>query len=52
MGIGTKMGIDATRKLKGEDFDREWPPLIRMDEATIRKVDRLLKSFNEAAAKS
>jgi len=52
VGMGTKMGIDATRKLKGEGFDREWPPLIRMDEPTKRKVDQLLRSFNEAAAKS
>ena len=51
-GMGTKMGIDATRKLKGEGFDREWPPLIRMDEPTKRKVDQLLRSFNEAAAKN
>lgn len=52
IGMGSKMGIDATRKMKGEGFEREWPPLIRMDEATKRKVDQLLKSLNEAAAKS
>lgn len=42
MAIGSKMGIDATKKLAGEGFKRVWPPLIRMDEATKRKVDQLL----------
>ena len=36
---GSKMGIDATRKWKEEGFDREWPELITMDEATKRRVD-------------
>jgi len=31
---GGKMGIDATRKLKGEaGFEREWPPIVKMDPA-------------------
>jgi 4-hydroxy-3-polyprenylbenzoate decarboxylase len=30
---GTKLGIDATRKLAGEGFKRPWPPLIKMDES-------------------
>ena len=38
---GSKMGMDATRKWKEEGFDREWPDLIRMDEATKRRVDEL-----------
>ena len=29
--IGSKLGIDATKKLPGEGFKREWPPLITMD---------------------
>jgi 4-hydroxy-3-polyprenylbenzoate decarboxylase len=41
VGAGSKMGIDATRKLKGEGFPRPWPPLIRMDPAVRAKVDRL-----------
>jgi 4-hydroxy-3-polyprenylbenzoate decarboxylase len=40
-GIGTKLGIDATRKLAGEGFKREWPPLIKMDEEVKRRVDKL-----------
>lgn len=39
IAIGGKMGIDATRKLPGEGFSREWPPLIQMDEAVRNKVD-------------
>jgi 4-hydroxy-3-polyprenylbenzoate decarboxylase len=43
MGIGTKLGFDATRKLSGEGFQREWPPLIKMD-ATVRdKVDAMMR---------
>jgi len=38
---GSKVGIDATRKGKGEGFDRPWPPEIVMDEAVRRRVDEL-----------
>lgn len=38
VGVGSKMGFDATRKLAGEGFRRSWPPLIRMDEAVARRV--------------
>ena len=38
---GSKMGIDGTRKWKEEGFDREWPELITMDEATKRRVDAI-----------
>ncbi|MBI4661146.1 MAG: menaquinone biosynthesis decarboxylase, partial [Verrucomicrobia bacterium] len=39
--IGTKLGIDATRKLAGEGFKRPWPPLIQMDETVRKKIDAL-----------
>src|SRR5947208_573129 len=42
IGIGSKLGIDATRKLAGEGFKRPWPPLIRMSEEVRRKIDALL----------
>lgn len=42
IAIGSKMGIDATKKLPGEGFKRQWPPLIRMDDDTKRKIDDLL----------
>jgi len=35
-------GIDATKKLPGEGHKRDWPPLIKMDEATQKKIDTLL----------
>ncbi|MEO8227724.1 MAG: menaquinone biosynthesis decarboxylase, partial [Gemmatimonadota bacterium] len=38
---GSKMGIDGTRKWKEEGFDREWPPVIEMDDETRRRVDAL-----------
>ncbi len=39
--IGGKLGIDATRKLPGEGFKREWPPLIQMDSDVKAKIDLL-----------
>jgi len=41
IAIGTKLGIDATRKLPGEGFKRPWPPLIRMNKEVQRKIDAL-----------
>jgi 4-hydroxy-3-polyprenylbenzoate decarboxylase len=31
MGFGSKMGIDATHKIRGEANAREWPTLIKME---------------------
>ncbi len=42
LAIGTKLGLDATKKLPGEGFKRPWPPLIRMDPNIKAKVDALL----------
>ena len=42
LAVGGKLGIDATRKLPGEGFHREWPPLIRMDDAVKKRVDAWL----------
>jgi 4-hydroxy-3-polyprenylbenzoate decarboxylase len=41
MAAGSKLGIDATKKLPGEGFKRPWPPLIKMDAAVREKVNRL-----------
>jgi 4-hydroxy-3-polyprenylbenzoate decarboxylase len=38
---GSKMGLDATRKLPEEGFTREWPAVIEMDESTKRRVDAM-----------
>jgi len=44
IGIGSKIGIDATHKLVGEGSVRTWPPLIKMDETVRRKIDALRAS--------
>ena len=41
MAVGTKLGIDATKKLLGEGFRRPWPPLIKMDAEVKAKVERV-----------
>jgi 4-hydroxy-3-polyprenylbenzoate decarboxylase len=41
---GSKLGIDATKKIPGEGFKRAWPPLIKMDETIKRKVDELFQN--------
>ena len=42
--IGSKLGLDATKKLPGEGFKRSWPPLIKMDAAVKAKVEKLFGS--------
>lgn len=37
--FGSKMGIDGTRKMPEEGFDRWWPPVIEMDAETRAAVD-------------
>jgi 4-hydroxy-3-polyprenylbenzoate decarboxylase len=41
IAVGSKLGIDATKKLPGEGFKRPWPPLIQMDEAVRAKMAKL-----------
>jgi 4-hydroxy-3-polyprenylbenzoate decarboxylase len=41
MGFGSKMGIDATRKWRGEGFAREWPDAIVMDDETKKYIDSI-----------
>jgi 4-hydroxy-3-polyprenylbenzoate decarboxylase len=41
LAIGSKLGFDATKKLPGEGFKRDWPPLITMDKAIREKVDKI-----------
>ncbi len=38
---GSKLRIDATKKIPGEGFKRPWPPLIKMDESVKAKVEKL-----------
>ncbi len=42
---GSKMGIDATRKWKGEGFERPWPPEILMSPEVKARVDALWPSL-------
>jgi 4-hydroxy-3-polyprenylbenzoate decarboxylase len=42
---GSKMGIDATRKWKGEGFSGRWPDAIEMSADVKAKVDRLWPSL-------
>jgi hypothetical protein len=41
---GSKLGLDATKKLPGEGFKRPWPPLIKMSDEVRRKIDALFKT--------
>ena len=41
IAMGSKLGIDATKKLPGEGYKRGWPPLIKMDAAVKAKVEKL-----------
>lgn len=41
IATGSKLGIDATKKLPGEGFKRPWPPLIKMDAAVRQRIDSL-----------
>jgi 4-hydroxy-3-polyprenylbenzoate decarboxylase len=40
---GSKLGLDATKKLPGEGFKRPWPPLIRMSDDVRRKIAALFR---------
>lgn len=43
--LGSKMGIDATRKGKDEGFMREWPEALKMDDRVKLRVDGKWKEF-------
>jgi 3-polyprenyl-4-hydroxybenzoate decarboxylase len=38
---GSKFDLAATKKLPSEDFQRPWPPLIKLDAAVKAKVETL-----------
>ncbi|MBF0491343.1 MAG: menaquinone biosynthesis decarboxylase [Deltaproteobacteria bacterium] len=44
--IGSKMGIDATRKWKEEGYTREWPEDIVMDTEIKKKIDQIWERLN------
>jgi 4-hydroxy-3-polyprenylbenzoate decarboxylase len=39
--VGSKMGVDATRKWPGEGFARPWPDVLTMPAEVKRRVDAL-----------
>ncbi|MFH0904802.1 MAG: menaquinone biosynthesis decarboxylase [Methanobacteriota archaeon] len=43
--LGSKMGIDATRKGPDEGFNREWPEALKMDERVKKKIDGLWREL-------
>ena len=43
--FGSKMGVDATRKLASEGFTRPWPDEIVMDDEIKKKVDAIWASL-------
>jgi 4-hydroxy-3-polyprenylbenzoate decarboxylase len=43
--LGSKIGIDATRKLKEEGFEREWPEVITMTSEIKELVDKKWKDY-------
>ena len=43
--LGSKMGIDATRKGPSEGFNREWPDTLKMDKGTKARVDSIWKEI-------
>lgn len=45
--FGSKMGIDATKKWKGENFNRQWPDDIVMDKNIIDLVDKNWNKYFE-----
>ena len=42
IAVGTKLGIDATKKLPAEGHPRQWPPLIKMDEDVKARVEGII----------
>lgn len=44
MNSGRNLGLDGTKKLPGEGFERAWPPLIKMDQSVKAKVAKLFKA--------
>lgn len=45
LGIGSKMGIDATQKWPSEGFEREWPREIVMSEEIRQRVESRWKEY-------
>ncbi len=49
VGFGSKMGLDATRKWPSEGHAREWPEVVKMDSATVQKIDEIWEQLGLGA---
>jgi 4-hydroxy-3-polyprenylbenzoate decarboxylase len=49
MGLGSKIGIDATHKMNGEANTRPWPPIIKMDDTVKKRVDQIVRALERKA---
>jgi len=45
--VGSHMGIDATRKLASEGYDRAWPEMLKMDASVEDKVSSLIAQLSQ-----
>lgn len=49
LGAGHKLGIDATRKIKGEEVNghpvRDWPPILEMADNVVSQVTQRWKEY-------
>ena len=45
VGFGSKMGIDATKKWPSEGYTRQWPEVVKMNQATVAKIDSIWESL-------
>lgn len=43
--LGSKMGIDATRKSQSEGFNRDWPDVLKMDKEVKARIDGIWKEL-------
>ncbi|NLN76398.1 MAG: menaquinone biosynthesis decarboxylase [Armatimonadetes bacterium] len=43
--FGSKMGIDATRKIAGEGYNRAWPDDIKMSDEIISRIDNIWRDL-------
>src|SRR5438477_2970942 len=48
--IGSHMGFDATRKLPGENYHRQWPELLKMTEQARALVSELQRKAQSTTA--
>ncbi|MEE9197099.1 MAG: menaquinone biosynthesis decarboxylase, partial [bacterium] len=45
LGAGSKMGIDATKKLPEEGHPRKWPEELQMSEEMVERVTARWKEY-------